>query len=208
MRVGVIGAGRLGGTLARLLGAHGHEVVVTASRGREALAPEVAGWRGVEAGDRQDVVGCDVVVLAVPWRHAEAALAGLDLAGHIVVDATNPFSEEFDIVDTGEVGSTGRIAALLPGARVVKAFNTLPDEKLVEAAAETAPTGRRIGIPVASDDHEARDEVADLAGDLGFTAVPVGGLDDGRRLMQPATPLFMVPLSAQELEARVRQLAE
>jgi 8-hydroxy-5-deazaflavin:NADPH oxidoreductase len=206
VRIGVIGAGRIGGTLARLLGQHGHEVVVTASRDRAALEPVVAGWPGVEAGDRQDVVGCEVVVLAFPWRLAEQALAGLDLAGHIVVDATNPFSEEFDIVDTGEAGSTGAIAALLPGARIVKAFNTLPDEKLVEAAAETAPTARRIGIPVASDDLEARDEVADLAGDLGFTAVPVGGLAAGRDLMQPASPLFMVPLTAQELEHRVRQL--
>jgi 8-hydroxy-5-deazaflavin:NADPH oxidoreductase len=206
VRVGVIGVGRIGGTLARLLGEHGHEVVVTATRGREALAPVVAGWRGVEAGEREDVVGCDVVVLAFPWRVAEQALAGLDLAEHVVVDATNPFSEDFDIIDTGETGSTGAIAALLPGARVVKAFNTLPGEKLVDASAETAPTARRTGIPVASDDVDARDEVADLVGDLGFTAVAIGGLAAGRDLMQPACPLFMVPLSAQELQDRVRQL--
>lgn len=206
MRVAVIGAGRMGGTLAGLLGAHGHEVVVTAARGREELVPVVADWPGVVAGEREDVVGSDVVVLAFPWRVAEEALAGLDLQGHVVVDATNPFSADFDIVDTGSLGSTGTIAALLPGARVVKAFNTLPAEQLVESAAETAPTARRTGVAVASDDREARDEVADLVSDLGFTAVPVGGLDAGRDLMQPATPLFMVPLPASELADRVRQL--
>jgi 8-hydroxy-5-deazaflavin:NADPH oxidoreductase len=206
VRVGVIGAGLLGGTLARLLGQHGHEVVLAARRSRAELEPAVAGWPNVTAGERTDVVGCEVVILAFPWRVAEEALAGLDLAGHVVVDATNPFSEDFDIIDTGGEGSTGTVASLLPGARVVKAFNTLPWEHLVEAADERAPTARRIGIPIATDDVDALDEVSDLAGDLGFTALHVGGLDAGRELMQPACPLFMVPLPARQLEERVRQL--
>lgn len=206
MRVGVIGAGRLGGTLARLLGRHGHDVVVAAERSRDELVPVVADWRGVVAGEREDVVGCDVVVLAFPWRVAEDALAGLDLSGHVVVDATNPFSADYDIIETGPRGSTGVIADLLPGARVVKGFNTLPDEQLADAASEVAPTARRVGVALAADDLEARDEVADLVGDIGFTAVPVGGLDAGRDLMQPASPLFMVPLPASELQERVQQL--
>jgi 8-hydroxy-5-deazaflavin:NADPH oxidoreductase len=206
VRVGVIGAGRIGGTLACLLGRHGHEVVVAAKRSRDELTPLVADWPGVVAGDRQDVVGCDVVVLAFPWRVAEEALDGLDLRDHVVVDATNPFAEDFDIIDPGPEGSTGVIATLLPGARVVKAFNTLPAEQLVDASAETAPTSRRTGVAVAADDRDARDEVSDLVSDLGFTAVPVGGLDAGRDLMQPACPLFMVPLPASELEHRVQQL--
>jgi 8-hydroxy-5-deazaflavin:NADPH oxidoreductase len=206
VRVGVIGAGLLGGTLARLLGQHGHEVVLAARRSRAELEPDVAGWTNVAAGERADVVGCEVVILAFPWRVAEEALAGLDLTGHVVVDATNPFSEDFDIIDTGPDGSTGTVASLLPGARVVKAFNTLPWEHLVEAADERASTARRIGIPVAADDVDAVDEVTDLAGDLGFTALHVGGLDVGRELMQPACPLFMVPLPARKLEERVRQL--
>jgi predicted dinucleotide-binding enzyme len=208
VRVGVMGAGRMGGTLACLLGAHGHEVVVTASRGRDELAPVVADWPGCAAGERADVVGCDVVILAFPWRVAEDALGGLELGGHIVVDATNPFSEDYDIIDTGEVGSTGAVASLLPSARVVKAFNTLPAEQFVDSASETAPTSRRTGVAVAADDVDARDEVADLIGDLGFTAVPVGGLDAGRDLMEPGRPLFMVPLPASELRERLQQLQD
>lgn len=206
MRIGVIGAGRMGGTLARLLGAHGHEVVVSAARSRDELVPVVDDWPGVVAGDVRDVVGTDVVVLAFPWRVAEDALAGLDLGGHVVVDATNPFSEDFEIIDTGETGSTGAIARLLPGARMVKAFNTLPAEQLVDSAAETAPTARRTGVALAADDLGARDEVADLIADVGLTAVPIGGLAAGRDLMQPAAPLFMVPLPASELQERVQQL--
>jgi 8-hydroxy-5-deazaflavin:NADPH oxidoreductase len=206
VRVGIIGAGRLGGTLARELGRHGHEVVVTATRGRDVLATEVEGWSNVRAGERGDIAGCEVVILAFPWRSAAEALTGLDFDGRVVVDATNPFSEDFDVVDTGELGSTGAIGTHLPGARLVKAFNTLPAELLAEDAQETAPTVERTGLPVAADDVDARDEVVDLIGDLGFTAVPVGGLDAGRDLMEPQSPLFNVPLPAGELAERVRQL--
>jgi predicted dinucleotide-binding enzyme len=166
----------------------------------------VRGWTNVTPGDREDVHGCDVVVLAFPWREAEPALADIDLADHVVVDATNAFSATDDVIDAGPRGSTGVIADLLPGARVVKAFNTVPDERLVEDSRELAATARRVGLPVAADDVDARDEVADLMGDIGFTAVPVGGLDAGRDLMEPASPLFNVPLPARELEERLRQL--
>jgi 8-hydroxy-5-deazaflavin:NADPH oxidoreductase len=206
VRVGVLGVGRLGGPLARLLGAHGHEVVAVSSRGRAATAAIVATWPGVEPGEREDLVGCDVVILAVPWRSVDAALSGVVFDKTVVVDATNPFSEDFEIIDTGPVGSTGAVVDLLPGARVVKAFNTLPGERLVEDGQERAPTARRLGLPVAADDVDARDEVADLIGDLGFTAVEVGGLDAGRRWMEPASPLFNVPLPAAELADRIRQL--
>jgi 8-hydroxy-5-deazaflavin:NADPH oxidoreductase len=206
VRIGTIGTGRIGGTLARLLGAAGHEVVVTATRSPQELAEQVAGWPGVRAGTVTDLADREVVLLAFPWRVAEDALAGVDLDGRIVIDATNPFSEGFDIIDAGAHGSTGRIAELVPGARVVKAFNTVPDDQLVDRADDRAPTARRIGIPVATDDAVAGEEVADLIASLGFTAVPVGGLRAGRELMEPASPLFNVPLPARELEARVRQL--
>jgi 8-hydroxy-5-deazaflavin:NADPH oxidoreductase len=206
VRIGTIGVGRLGGTLARLLGAGGHEVVVTATRPPDVVAHDVAGWRGVVAGARPDLEGVEVVLLAFPWRVAGAALAGLDLSGRIVVDATNPFSAEYDVVDTGTAGSTGQVAALLPGARVVKAFNTLPADQLVERADERAPAAERLAIPLAADDRDACDEVIDLTADVGFTGVPIGGLEVGRDLMEPASPLFNVPLRARELEARVRQL--
>lgn len=206
MRVGILGAGRLGGTLARLLGRHGHEVVVAAARAPEELAGVVRDWPNVTAVAPEDLRGSDVVILAFPWRVAEDALAGLDLSGHVVADATNPFSEDYDILPGGPSGSTGAIAALLPGARIVKAFNALPAELYVEEAHETAATDQRIGIPLAADDVDAGDEVADLAGDLGFTAVRVGGLDAGRDLLEPASPLFNVPLPARELEGRLAQL--
>ncbi|MTV24222.1 hypothetical protein FTX61_02115 [Nitriliruptoraceae bacterium ZYF776] len=206
VHVAILGAGRLGGTLAELLGRHGHEVSVAARRPAAELAARVEGWPNVTAVDRPQLVGADVVVLAFPWRDAQTALAGLDLAGHVVADATNPFSADFEVLDTGTEGATGTISRLLPGARVVKAFNTLPAELYDEAARGTVASAERVGIPVAADDVDAADEVADLLGDLGFTAVNVGGLAAGRDLMEPASPLFNVPLPARELEQRVAQL--
>lgn len=207
MRIGVLGAGRMGGTIARGLGTLGHEVTVAARRPRAELAGAVASWTGVTAGDPADLVGCEVVFLVVPWRVVDDALAGLDLRDHVVVDVTNPFSSDYEPIDAGPSGSTGHVASLLPGARVVKALNTLPDEQLAAARdGAVAPSARRPGVPVAADDEEARDVVADLVRGLGCTPVFIGGLDVGRRWMQPTTPLFMVPLSAAELEDRVAQL--
>lgn len=206
MRIGILGAGQLGGTLAERLGRHGHEVRIAATRPAAELDAEVAGWANVTAVDRDRIADADVVVLAFPWRVADVALAGLDLAGVVVVDATNPFSADFEVLDGGPAGSTGAIAVQLPGARVVKAFNTLPADLLVEAAYETVATEQRIGVPIAADDVDAADEVADLLGDLGFAGVHVGGLDVGRDLMEPTSPLFNVPLPAAELEERVALL--
>ncbi len=208
MHIGVLGAGRMGGTLARLLGAHGHAVVVAAARSASELAPAVADWPGVTAVDRRDLADAEVVFLAFPWRVATDALAGLDLGGRVVVDVTNPFSADYEPIATGANGSTGRIAELLPGARIVKALNTLPDEQLAAAAAgaATTPGPLRPGVPIATDDDDARDQVTSIVAELGCTAVPIGGLDAGRRWMEPATPLFMVPLTAPELEARIAQL--
>jgi hypothetical protein len=151
VRVGVIGAGRIGGTLARLLGQHGHEVVVTASRDRAALEPVVAGWRGVEAGEREDVVGCEVVVLAFPWRVAEQALAGLDLAATSSWTRPTRSPRSSTSSTPARRDRPGAIAALLPGARVVKAFNTLPGREAGRSGGRDGPDGathrhpRRLG---------------------------------------------------------------
>jgi 8-hydroxy-5-deazaflavin:NADPH oxidoreductase len=206
VRVAILGAGRLGGALARRFGADDHEVVVAARRAREELAQEVERWPGVRAGDRTDLATAEVVVLAFPWRAYPDALEGLLLPGVVVVDATNPFSEDFTVLDAGPRGSTGEIAAQLPGAHVVKAWNTLPAERYEEPVDLTVPHRQRLGVPIAGDDQDAKDLVRDLTGELGHVGVDVGSLDDGRRWMQPQCPLFMVPLAADDLRARVSAL--
>jgi 8-hydroxy-5-deazaflavin:NADPH oxidoreductase len=208
MRIAIIGCGRLGSVLARRWGRAGHEVLVSARRGVDALAPQVDGWEHVRAAPRMDASTADVAVLAFPWRERGAALDGVVLSGSVVVDATNPFSQDFDVLDAGPDGSTGAIAAELPGARMVKALNSVPADHLDEPADPSTPTDERLGVPIASDDHEAKDLVHDLVAELGHTGVDVGGLDDGRQWMQPQCPLFMIPATAAELRQRVEALRQ
>jgi 8-hydroxy-5-deazaflavin:NADPH oxidoreductase len=208
LRIAILGAGRLGGALARRLGAANHDVVVAARRGPDELRDQVAGWRGVQAGDRQELATAELAVLAFPWRARAQALAGLELPDVVVIDATNPFAEDYTVLDAGPSGSTGAIAALLPGARVVKAWNTVPAERFEEPSEPAVGIGDRLGVPIAGDDPEAKDLVRDLTGELGHTGVDVGSLGDGRRWMEPQRPLFMVPATADELRARIAALRE
>jgi 8-hydroxy-5-deazaflavin:NADPH oxidoreductase len=208
VRIAILGAGRLGGTLARRFGAANHEVVVAARRGPDELRQVVGDWPGVQPGERGDLATAEVVVLAFPWRVREQALAGLTLPGVLVVDATNPFAEDFTVLDTGERGSSGEIAALLPGATLVKAWNTIPAERFEIPAAPETGTDARPGVPIAGEDREAKDIVHDLTAELGCTGVDVGSLADGHRWMEPQCPLFMVPATAAELRGRVEALRE
>jgi 8-hydroxy-5-deazaflavin:NADPH oxidoreductase len=206
VRIAILGAGRLGGTLARRFGASNHEVLVAARRSRSELAGVVGGWPGVQPAEVEDAATAEAVVLAFPWRVREAALGGITLAGTLVIDATNPFAEDFTVLDTGPRGSTGAIAELLPGARVVKAWNTVPAERFETTT--TPPGGRdeRLGVPLAGDDREAKDVVSDLTSELGHTGIDVGSLEDGHRWMEPLRPLFMIPASAPELRGRLEAL--
>lgn len=208
MQIAIVGVGRLGGTLARTFGSHGHQVAAVSSRPAADTAHTVTGWPGVTAVDLPAVADAEVVVLAVPHAAAATVLDAVELtADHVVIDATNAFTADAEPVTVDDPrGTTGLLAAHAGPARVVKAFNTLPAERYTEDARERAATAVRFGLPVAADDVAARDEVADLAGDAGFTAVPVGDLAAGARLMEPASPLYNVPLSARELEARLAQL--
>jgi 8-hydroxy-5-deazaflavin:NADPH oxidoreductase len=208
VRIAILGAGRLGGTLARRLGADDHEVLVAARRSPAELADVVAGWPGVQPAGRDELSTAEAVVLAFPWRAREEALEGVVLSGVTVIDATNPFSEDYTVLETGVRGSTGVIADLLPGARVVKAWNTVPAERFEQPAAPAPSAEDRLGVPIAGDDREAKDLVRDLTGELGHTGIDVGTLEDGHRWMEPQRPLFMVPASPAELRGRIEALRE
>jgi 8-hydroxy-5-deazaflavin:NADPH oxidoreductase len=204
VRIAIVGAGRLGGTLARRLGAANHEVLVTSRRPPDELHAVVDGWPGVQPAGRDALATAEAVVLAFPWRVRHDALADVTIPGALVVDATNPFADDFTVLQTGARGSTGEIASMLPGARVVKAWNTLPAERFEP----DPPSSGRLGVPIAGDDLEAKDVVRDLTGELGHTGVDVGTLEDGHRWMEPQRPLFMVPITADELRGRVQALRE
>ena len=199
MRIGIIGSGKIGGTLTRLLSGLGHDVSVANTRGPDSLAELAAETGATAAATPQDAVsGADLVVIAVPLH----AVPGLpDLSGKLVIDANNYYSGrdgQIAEIDRG-AASTRWVAGHLSGARVVKAFNTIQWSHLLEHGRPAGEAGR-IALPVAGDDAAAKQVVMELVEALGFDAVDAGGLDDSRR-QEPGTEVYGADLDAEGTRA-------
>jgi 8-hydroxy-5-deazaflavin:NADPH oxidoreductase len=172
MRIGVIGAGRIGGGAARLLARAGHELLLSYSRDPDKLraqAEEIGGQAGTPA---EAAAFGDVVILAVPWPAIDDAVAQAgSLDGRIVIDTTNPFGAGGWEVPEGRT-TTQVNQERLAGARVVKSFNTLTAAFQQEAAGRTGE--KRVAMFLAGDDAEAKRVVAGLIDDAGFDPVDAG----------------------------------
>jgi predicted dinucleotide-binding enzyme len=181
MNVTIIGTGNMARAIGKRLVAGGHEVTVL---GKEpSMAEEAVGAIGGSAkgGQSGDPIGDDVVVLAVYYPDAEAAVEryGDGLSGKVVVDITNPVNESFDDLVTPPDGSAAQeLAKRAPGARVVQAFNTTFANTLT--AGEVA--GTQLDVLIAGDDEEAKRTVARLVEDGGMRPVDTGPLKRAREL--------------------------
>ncbi|HEX3549937.1 MAG TPA: NADPH-dependent F420 reductase [Candidatus Elarobacter sp.] len=205
MEIGILGSGNIGGNVARLFAKAGHHVRIANSRGPESLRTLVAEiGPNVEATTAQEAVdGGDVILIAIPWTKREEALGEIEgWDEKIVIDAMNPYTEDFEVEDLGSKTSTEFTRALVPGARVVKAFNTIYSKRL---ASEGKPKGEkgRLAIPVASDDPAAKRVVMDLIDEIGFDALDTGGLVEGGRKQQPGSPIYNQPLGAKEMKSQL-----
>jgi 8-hydroxy-5-deazaflavin:NADPH oxidoreductase len=196
MKIGIIGSGNIGGTLTRRLRALGHDVMVGNSRGPEAVAPLAADTGATAGTARQAAESGDLVVIAVPLR-AVPDLPAEAMRGKVVVDADNYYpgrDGRIGPLDDGSMTSSRWTAEQLPGATVVKAFNTIPAGHLMSRGSPSGdPT--RIALPVASDDADAKSTVMALVGELGFDPVDAGGLDDSWR-QQPGSLVAGADLDA------------
>ncbi len=204
MRVGIIGAGMIGATLARRLAALGYPVIVANSREPATLAPLIAEiGPSAQAGSAADVASAaDLVVVAVPFK-AVPDLPAEHFAGKVVIDATNYYpgrDGHVAALDDGSATSSEILAGHLPGARVVKAFNTIYFVRLRDEARPPGARDRQV-VFVAGDDDGAKATVTALIDDLGFDAVDTGLLAAGGRRQQPGTALFNRPLSRAEAQA-------
>lgn len=199
MKIGIVGSGNIGGTAARLFAGAGHEVAVSNSRGPESLGPLVASIGGkTRAATVEDAVAFgDVVLLALPWRDREE-LAPAGFAGKIVIDATNPYTATGGLQDLGASSSSEEMAKQLPGARLVKAFNTIYFKHLETLGRSDLPLGERHAIFLAGDDAEAKATVARMIEDIGFAPVDTGSLAKGGRRQQPGTDIYNKPMTAAE----------
>jgi predicted dinucleotide-binding enzyme len=205
MKIGIIGAGHIGGTLARQFVAAGHEVALSNSRGPDTLEAVVE-----ELGQRAQAVTAaeaaqfgDVVVVSLPFgRYRELPTGGV--AGKIVIDTNNYYPQRdghFEELDSDRTTSSELLQAHLSGAHVVKAFNAILWSRLRDDG-RPAGDGERVGIPISGDD-EAKRTVAELIEQIGFDAVDAGTLAEGGRKHQPGSPAYTDGLHTKDLRARL-----
>lgn len=183
MRIAIIGAGRVGMALGHGWVRTGHDVVfgVRNPAGREVLVGRVAAMPDA-------VRSAEVVVVATPWNAAEEALRSAGpLAGKVVVDCTNPILPGLVGLAVGTSESAAeRLAATVPDARLVKAFNTTGSANM----ASPSYGGQRLTMFLCGDDPAARHTVAELARDLGMDPVDAGALAAARYL-EPLAMLWI-----------------
>jgi hypothetical protein len=200
MKIGIIGAGNIGGTLTRRFRALGHEVLVANSRGPETLR-ELAKETGAKAVTAKEAARAgEVVIVTIPEGHIPELPKDL-FAGVpdnvVVVDTGNYYPRHRDgRIREIEAGLTeSRWVEKQLGRPVVKAFNNIYAKHLLEKG-RPAGTRDRIALPVAGDNPKAKAVVMKLIDQIGFDAVDAGGLDDSWR-QQPGTPVYATDFNAE-----------
>lgn len=208
MKIGIIGAGQIGGTLTRRFTALGHEVSVANSRGPETLT-DLASETGAKAVAVRDAVrGVDLIVVTIPEARVPELPEGLfkDVPDDVVVvDTGNYYPRHRDgRIEAIEAGmAESRWVERQLGRPVVKAFNNIGARSLMENG-RPAGSPNRIALPVAGDREKDKAVVLGLIEELGFDGIDAGGLDDSWR-QQPGTPVYVKDLNAEALR---RALAE
>ncbi len=188
MQIGILGAGNVGLAVGRQLIGAGHVVKLSSARGPHALTP-VAQDIGAEAVSVTEAAAAELVLLAVPWPAVPDTLDQLsDWDGRILVDATNPFVSHnpLQLADLQGRSASVVVAEHAPGARVVKAFNSITMANFEKGPRQGE--ARRV-LFVSGDDLASKKTVQHLITELGYASIDLGGLDEGGRMQQPGGPL-------------------
>ena len=191
MEIGTIGAGALAQAVAKQALKAGHKVKLSNHRGPDSLREIINQLGpGAMAVPKEVAASCELVLLAVPWDNVPATLASLPgWKNQILIDGTNPFhgkAGKFTPADVGNLSTSQLVAALAPGARVVKAFNHMIVPNLeVEPVVDGA---RRVAF-VSADNDNAKNRVKILIESLGYSVIDLGNLRDGGLIQQAGGPL-------------------
>lgn len=196
--LGIVGAGHIGSTVARLAVDAGVDVVIANSRGPETLADLVSdlGDHARAATAEEAATDGDLVVLTVPLKALDALPADA-FDGQVVLDTGNYYPQRdgrIAALDDGSTTASELTARTLPGARIVKVFNNIFSEHLAALARPDAPVGsdERSVLAIAGDDPAAKDAATALLDRLGYDVVDAGPLAEGWRF-QPDTPAYGLP---------------
>ena len=194
MKIGIMGAGNIGATAARLFVAAGHDVALSNSRGPDSLRELI-----IELGPQAHAMTIhdaarfgDVILLAVPWRSPEALPEPELLRNKIVIDAMNPYRPGGGFYDLGGSTSSEEVLKRMPGSRLVKAFNTIYYVHLAERGRKDLPL----------------DERHTIIEEIGFAAVDTGSLREGGRLQEPDSPIYNKTYNAREARDFLSTLEE
>lgn len=202
MKIGIIGAGNIGSTVAKLFVDAGHQIVISNSRGPETLdgLAEKLGdnaTAGTVAAARD--FG-DVVVVSIPLK-AIVDLPTNGWEGKVVIDTNNYYPErdgQISELDSGKTTSSELLGNHIPGARIVKGFNTIWSEHLKDQGDSKLPLENRRAIFIAGDDSGAKEIVAKLIEEIGYAAIDTGFLHEGGKTQQPGTAIYNKELTAAE----------
>ena len=199
MKIGIIGAGHIGGNLTRRFTTLGHQVFVANSRGPETLT-DLAAETGATAVTVEEAARAgEVVVVSIPVKNVPNLPTDLFATvadSVVVVDTGNYYPQRDGQIAEIESGTTeSRWTSQQLRRPVVKAFNNIYALHLLKKG-RPAGSPKRIALPVASDDKAAKAVVLKLVDELGFDGVDAGGLDDSWR-QQPGTPVYGTDLDAE-----------
>jgi predicted dinucleotide-binding enzyme len=191
MEIGIIGAGDFAQAFAKRVLKADHKVKLSNSRGPDSLQ-EIVNRLGprATAATREEAAACEIVLLAVPWDNVPETLASLPKwTNQILIDGTNPFhgkARNFMPANVGNLSTSQLVAALAPGARVVKALNNMIVSNM---DADPAVNGARRVAFISADDDGAKKRVQTLLEGFGYSVIDLGNLRDGGLIQQAGGPL-------------------
>jgi predicted dinucleotide-binding enzyme len=203
LKIGILGSGKIGGTLGRHWAKVGHPIFFSSRHPEQLLDLARETGNGAQVGTLEEAASFgDVILLSFPWRNKQYLPATDLFKGKVVIDAMNPYSVFGRVMDLGVSTSSEEVAKILPGARLVKAFNTLFADDLRKEAFKSGKDRRAIFM--AGDDQDAKGVVRQLVEEIGFVPVDAGPLREGGRLQEPGSAVYAKLLTEEEALASLR----
>lgn len=207
MKIGIIGAGFVGRAISKLALKAGHQVMLSNSRDPKTLFT-LTHTTECQAGTPQQAAEFgDIVVIAIPLE-AYRSVPAAPLVGKVVIDANNYYPDRdgrIPELDHHQTTTSEMLAKHLPESRIIKAFNAIRMDDLLNDGLPASAAERR-ALPIAGDDAQGKAMVTALLDEFGFDVVDAGGLAEGWRF-EAGTPVYCVPLNQEQLKAGLQATA-